>query len=51
MFEKDLSDPVGGGIVTYAVDGKQYVAVAAGMDNPTMQAKSGPRFIAIFALP
>ena len=43
--------PIGGGVVTYMVEGKQYVAVAAGMNNWIMQTKSGPASVVIYALP
>ena len=39
--------PIGGGVVTYMVEGKQYVAVAAGMNNWIMQTKSGPASVVI----
>jgi alcohol dehydrogenase (cytochrome c) len=51
LFKKDVGGPVGGGVVTYMLAGKQYIAVAAGMNNPIMKTKSGPARVAIFALP
>lgn len=51
LLRKDMGDPIGGGIITYMLDGKQYVAVAGGMKNPIVQTKSGPAWVAIFALP
>jgi alcohol dehydrogenase (cytochrome c) len=51
LFKQLAGGPVGGGIVTYAIAGKQYVAVAAGMNNNLMGVKSGPASVAIFALP
>ena len=50
-LKKDLGDPIGGGIVTYMLDGTQYVAVPGGMKNPIIQTDSGPAWVAIFALP
>ena len=35
------------GVVTYMVDGKQYVGVAAGMEGAIMQIKSGPAAVVI----
>jgi alcohol dehydrogenase (cytochrome c) len=35
LHRLELRRPIGGGVVTYAVDGRQYVAVAAGMHSPT----------------
>ena len=44
--------PVGGGIVTYAVRGKQYLAVAAGFHAPmTWKLESPPAELLIYALP
>jgi hypothetical protein len=44
--------PVGGGVVSYAVGGRQYVAVAAGLHAPlTWQVKSPPARVLVFALP
>jgi len=51
LLKKDLHDPIGGGIVTYILGGRQYIAVAGGMKNPIVQTESGPAWIAIFALP
>jgi alcohol dehydrogenase (cytochrome c) len=51
LLEKDLGDPIGGGISTYMLRGVQYVAVAGGMKNPVVDTDSGPAWVAIFALP
>lgn len=51
LLEKNLGHPIGGGVITYAIGGTQYVAVAADMNNPTVQTRSAPGFVAIFALP
>jgi alcohol dehydrogenase (cytochrome c) len=51
LLKKDMRDAIGGGIVTYMLGGKQYVAVAGGMKNGIVQTESGPAWIAIFALP
>jgi alcohol dehydrogenase (cytochrome c) len=51
LLKKDMTDPIGGGIVTYMLGGKQYVAVAGGMKNPIVQTESGPAWVAILALP
>ena len=51
LAEKNLGDPIGGGIVTYTLGGIQYVAVAGGMKNAIVQTESGPAWVAIFALP
>lgn len=52
MISKKKTDgPIGGGIITYSINGKQYVAVAAGMNNQIMGTKSGPASVVIYALP
>jgi alcohol dehydrogenase (cytochrome c) len=51
LLQKDLQDPIGGGIVTYMLGGTQYVAVAGGMKNAIVQTESGPAWVAILALP
>lgn len=50
LFKKKAGGPIGGGVITYTVDGKQYVAVAAGMKNDIMQTKSGPASVVIYSL-
>ena len=42
--------PIGGGVVTYMLGGKQYVAIAAGMKNAIMKTESGPGAVVIYAL-
>jgi PQQ-dependent dehydrogenase (methanol/ethanol family) len=52
LYRFNTGGPIGGGIVTYAVGGKQYVAVAAG--NPSnfwVDANPGAPTIIVFALP
>ncbi|MDD4975523.1 MAG: PQQ-binding-like beta-propeller repeat protein [Bacteriovorax sp.] len=34
LFENNLDTPIGGGIISYKVEGKQYIAVAAGLNSP-----------------
>ncbi|HEY3269492.1 MAG TPA: PQQ-binding-like beta-propeller repeat protein [Armatimonadota bacterium] len=50
LYKDKAGGPVGGGIVTYTVRGKQYVAVAAGMKNQLMGTESGPAAVVIYAL-
>ena len=51
LFRSKVGGPVGGGVVTYMVEGKQYVAIAAGMKNWILQTESGPASVVIYALP
>jgi alcohol dehydrogenase (cytochrome c) len=51
LFKNKAGGPVGGGIITYSIGGKQYIAVAAGMKNALMGTDSGPASVVIYALP
>lgn len=51
LYKEPTAGPVGGGVITYSIGGKQYVAVAAGMNNMLMGVKSGPATVEIYALP
>jgi len=51
LLKSALGDPIGGGVVTYMLGGKQYVAVAGGMKNPVVLTESGPAWVAILSLP
>jgi alcohol dehydrogenase (cytochrome c) len=51
ILKKQLTDPIGGGVITYSIGGKQYVALAVGMKNYLMKTQSGPASIVILALP
>jgi alcohol dehydrogenase (cytochrome c) len=47
----DAGQPIGGGVVTYRTGGRQYVAVAAGMQAPTWRLFSAPARLLVFSLP
>jgi alcohol dehydrogenase (cytochrome c) len=52
LYRFNTGGPVGGGIVTYAVEGKQYVAVATGSpSNFWVERSPGAPTIVVFALP
>lgn len=52
LWEGDTGQPIGGGVVSYAVRGRQYVAVASGLHAPTTwQLESSPATVVVFALP
>lgn len=51
LYTNKAGGPVGGGVITYSIGGKQYVAVAAGMNNKLMGVTSGPASVVIYALP
>jgi alcohol dehydrogenase (cytochrome c) len=51
-FRAQTGQPVGGGIVSYSVAGRQFVAVASGLNAPkTWQVESSPAKVVVFALP
>ncbi|MBA3659040.1 MAG: PQQ-binding-like beta-propeller repeat protein [Gemmatimonadales bacterium] len=51
-WEGQTGQPVGGGVVTYGVAGRQYVAVASGLHAPgTWRVKSSDATVIVFALP
>jgi alcohol dehydrogenase (cytochrome c) len=43
--------PIGGGVISYAVGGRQYVAAAIGMTAPIWPAKPTTARIVIYRLP
>jgi len=52
LYRFNTGGPVGGGVVTYAVGGKQYVAVASGSpSNFWVERNPGSPTIVVFALP
>jgi alcohol dehydrogenase (cytochrome c) len=51
LLQTKAGGPIGGGIVTYMVDGRQYVGVAAGMKADILKTESGPANVVIYALP
>jgi alcohol dehydrogenase (cytochrome c) len=51
LYRFNTGGPVGGGIVTYAAGGKQYVAVASGSpSNFWVERSPGAPTIVVFAL-
>jgi alcohol dehydrogenase (cytochrome c) len=51
LYRHNTGQPIGGGIITYAVNGKQYVAVAAGMSSKIWQTKGAKARVIIYAMP
>ena len=52
LWKTNTGRPCGGGIVSYAVNGKQYVAVASGLNSPIWRPKPKTTAkIVIYALP
>jgi len=42
---------MGGGVISYAVGGTQYIAAATGLNAGTWQVKAGPARVVVYALP
>jgi alcohol dehydrogenase (cytochrome c) len=52
LWRGNTGQPIGGGVVSYAVDGRQFIAIASGLHAPvTWQLKSSPARIVIYTLP
>ena len=52
LFSYETRRPIGGGVVTYRVGGRQLVAVAAGMHSPVAwKLESEPARVIVFGLP
>jgi alcohol dehydrogenase (cytochrome c) len=51
LYRFNTGGPINGGVITYAVNGKQYVAVMSGNANAFWQARPGSSTAVVFALP
>jgi alcohol dehydrogenase (cytochrome c) len=52
LWRGRTGQPIGGGVVSYAVGGRQYIAVASGLHAPTTwQLESSAATVVVFALP
>jgi alcohol dehydrogenase (cytochrome c) len=51
LWRHQTGNAIGGGVITYAVRGKQYVAVAAGMHSPNWPVPAQSNRIVVYALP
>jgi alcohol dehydrogenase (cytochrome c) len=51
LWRDQTNNAIGGGVVTYAVGGKQYVAVAAGLHAANWPAPAETNRIVVYALP
>ena len=51
LYRFNTGGPINGGVITYAVNGKQYVAVMAGNATSFWQARPGFSTAIVFALP
>jgi alcohol dehydrogenase (cytochrome c) len=51
LYRFNTGGAMNGGVVTYAIDGKQYVAVAAGSANGFWRAAPASSTMILFGLP
>jgi alcohol dehydrogenase (cytochrome c) len=51
LYRFNVGGPINGGVITYSVNGKQYVAVMSGNATAFWLAKPGSSTVIIFALP
>lgn len=51
LLNKNVGGPIGGGIITYAIDGKQYLAITTGLNSNLFKTKFGQSSIVIYSLP
>ncbi|MDQ2889242.1 MAG: PQQ-binding-like beta-propeller repeat protein [Gemmatimonadota bacterium] len=51
LFRYNTGQPIGGGVISYSANGKQYVAIASGLDAPmTWQTKSSDATVVVLGL-
>jgi alcohol dehydrogenase (cytochrome c) len=50
LWRHAIGKAIGGGVISYEAGGKQYVAVAAGLNSPIWPIKGGPARVAIYSL-
>ena len=52
LWRATTGQPIGGGVVSYALRGNQYIAVASGLHAPvTWRLKSSPAKLVVYSLP
>ena len=51
LYRFNVGGPMNGGLISYAVNGKQYVAVMSGSASAFWRAAPGASTVIIFALP
>ena len=51
LLKIPTGNAIGGGVTVYSVNGREYVAVAAGLKSDLWKSKSGPARVVVFALP
>jgi len=51
LWKQSTGAPIGGGVVTYLANGKQFVAVASGIASMLWQTKAGNARVVVYGLP
>jgi PQQ-dependent dehydrogenase (methanol/ethanol family) len=51
LWRSATGKAIGGGVITYQANGRQHLAVAAGLNSPLWQLKGGAAQVAVYALP
>ncbi len=51
LYRFNTGGPINGGVITYSINGKQYVAVMSGNATSFWQARPGSSTVIVFALP
>ena len=52
LWRSNTGQPIGGGIISYAVNDRQFIAVASGLHAPvTWQLKTSPARVVVYGLP
>ncbi len=51
LWRNNLGSPIGGGVITYLANNKQYVAVAAGITSMSWKTKAGNAKVVVYGLP
>ena len=50
LYTRAVGGPIGGGVITYGVEGRQFIAIAHGMNSPIWPWKGGPARITVLGL-
>ena len=51
LLNSSVGAPIGGGVISYLANNKQYVAVAAGITSGSFMTKGGNAKVVVFGLP
>jgi alcohol dehydrogenase (cytochrome c) len=51
LWKNDTGSPIGGGVITYLANNKQYVAAAVGITSMSWQTKGGNARVVVYGLP